>query len=138
MLKFDLPWLHIGVLGVANFFLGFVWYSFLFVKPWVKALKITPEAMRSAEARRQMPILMGAAALTAFTLSFGSQVLVASLGATDALSGAIIGIFIAIVIVGAHASGSLFERRPYMVYGIAVLHAVAVLTLDCASLAAWH
>ncbi|HTB23663.1 MAG TPA: DUF1761 domain-containing protein [bacterium] len=138
MLKFDLVWTHIAAVALVNFFIGFAWYSFLFVKPWVAALKITPEDMRSPEAKRRMPMLMGAAALTALLLSFGSQVLVNSLGASDALSGALIGLFVAVVFIAAHASGSLFERRPLVVYGISVLHGIAVLTLDCAIHAAWR
>jgi len=138
MLNLNVNWLHIGALGAANFFLGFAWYSYIFRKPWMKALGFTSEHMNDPEAKKRMPILMGAAAVTAFLLSFGSQVLVQSLNAGDAASGAMVGLFVALVFVAAHASGGLFEGRPYLVYGIGVLHGAAVLTLDCAVLAAWH
>jgi hypothetical protein len=138
MLKFDLNWLHIGALSLANFFIGFAWYSLLFNKIWIKALKITPKDMHSDKAKAMMPRLMGTAALSAVLMSLGCQVLVSNLGAADAASGALAGFFFAVVLVAAHESGSLFERRPTVVFGISALHAIAILSLDSAALAAWH
>lgn len=139
MLKFDLNWAHIVVLALANFALGWAWYSpLLFAKPWMKALKISPDRMKDPEAMKDFPKLMGAAALTAALLSLASLVLVQSLGAVTAQQGLGIGIFAGLFLVAAHESGSLFEGRPLLVWAISALHGVAVLGLDCAVHAAWR
>lgn len=36
----DVNWLAILVASLAYFFLGAIWYSFLFQKPWIRLLKI--------------------------------------------------------------------------------------------------
>jgi hypothetical protein len=139
MLNFDVSWLHVAALALANFIIGAAWYSFLFLKPWLKALKLDPEQMRKdPEIKRRTPFLIGSAAVSALIMSWASGVVVASVHAGDAFQGAVAGIFIALALVAAHASGSLFERRPVVVYGIATLHALVIFSLDCAIQASWH
>jgi hypothetical protein len=137
VLNYDLNWPHIAALFVMNFVIGWAWYSFLFLKPWLQALGKSAEDMHTPENMRRFPVVMGAAAVTAFLLSFGSLVLVRTVGASDAESGALLGLFVSLIFIAPHASGTLFEGRPYVVYGIGVLHAIAVVTLDCAIHAVW-
>jgi hypothetical protein len=139
MLQFNPNWAHIAALALANFVLGWAWYSpLLFAKPWMKALKVSPDHSKGPEAMKGFPRLMAGAAATSVLLSLGSLVLVQSLGAVTAQQGFGIGLFVALVFVAAHASGSLFEGRPALVWAIGALHAAAVLGMDCAVHAAWR
>jgi hypothetical protein len=139
MLTVTLSWTHILALFIANFVIGWAWYSpLLFVDLWLRGQGKRREDMHTAENRKRMPLVMGSAAATALLLSLGSQVLVQSLGATTLGAGALVGLFVSLVLIAPVSSGTLFEGRSLLVYGIGVAHATVVVTLDCAVHAAWH
>ncbi len=44
----NLNWLSIVLAAVSSFFLGFLWYSVLFTKRWMKENNFTPESQKGA------------------------------------------------------------------------------------------
>ena len=139
MLKFDLIWSHVAVVTLANFMLGWLWFSpVLFVKPWMRALGKDPNRKPTKADMAQMPKLMAGALLTSFLFSAGTAVLVQSLGAADAGQGAILGAFVGLVFIASHQLGTAFEGRKGMVILISSAHGLAALIMDAAIHGAWH
>lgn len=139
MLKFDLIWSHVAVVTLANFMLGWAWFSpLLFVKPWMRAMGKDPNKKPTKEQMKEMPKLMAGALLTSFLFSAGTAVLVLSLNATDAGQGALIGTFLGLVFVASHQLGTAFEGRKGMVILISSGHGLAALVLDGAIHGAWR
>ena len=47
-------WLAVLVAGLAYFFLGYLWYTFLFGRRWARALGMNPDASKKEEMQRDM------------------------------------------------------------------------------------
>ena len=60
MLKFDLNWIHVATATLANFMLGWAWFSpLLFVKPWLRGLGKNPKNHKpTKKEQEQMPAMM--------------------------------------------------------------------------------
>ena len=76
--------------------------------------------------------------VSALLMAFGMAVLVASLGAADAMAGLELGLLAGITLIAAHALGRVFEGRKMVVIAISAGYGVACLALDGLILAAWH
>jgi hypothetical protein len=140
MLKFELNWIHVALVALLNFVLGWAWYSpLLFVKPWMRGLGKDPETFKpSTQDQEAMPRLMAGALLAAILTSLGMAVLVASVGATDAVSGLELGLLAGLAFVASHGIGTAFEGRKMVVITISVGYSVATLVLDGAIHGAWR
>jgi hypothetical protein len=140
MLKFELNWIHVALVTLANFLLGWAWYSpLLFIKPWMRGLGKDPKKFKpSKKDKEAMPKLMAGALFSAFLTSLGMAVLVASLGAADAVSGLEIGLLAGLAFVFSHGLGTTFEGRKLVVITVSVGYSLATLVLDGAILGAWH
>jgi hypothetical protein len=63
----SLNYLEVIVAGVAYFMLGWIWYSFLFMKPWMKEMGMKNEAQTAAEKKEMYQGMMPTMALSLVT-----------------------------------------------------------------------
>ncbi|HWA11167.1 MAG TPA: DUF1761 domain-containing protein [Opitutaceae bacterium] len=134
-----LNYVHVLVVTVAGFLLGWLWYSpVLFVKPWLKEMKYTEEQMKAA-AKDGMAKFMAAAFLYTLLSTFGLAALLAAHGAPNWKHGAAMGAFIGLLGPGMRFLNSgVWERRSCRLLAINVGHEVALYTLQGAIIGAWH
>jgi hypothetical protein len=50
----NINWLAVLIGGVAYFFLGYVWYTFLFGRTWGRALGMNPDAAKKEDMQHDM------------------------------------------------------------------------------------
>lgn len=80
---------------IANFFLSWLYYSPLvpWFKTWQIGIGMDPNITELTEdVKNSMPRLMGGAVIASLLLSYGLQIIVHSVNATDFLSGALVGL----------------------------------------------
>jgi UDP-N-acetylmuramyl pentapeptide phosphotransferase/UDP-N-acetylglucosamine-1-phosphate transferase len=114
MIDFSFSWLPFVVIGLVNFFLSWIYYSP--VVPWFRAWQVgvgmDPKKKGMTEAdRKAMPRLMGGAVVASFLFSYGLQVVVHSVKATDFVTGLIAGIVIWAGFAVTHSLNTQFEGR---------------------------
>lgn len=114
MLDFSFLWLPFVVIGVANFFISWLYYSP--AVPWFRAWQVgvgmDPNKRQMSEAdRRAMPRLMGGAAVASFLFSYGLQVVIHSMKVTDFGTGALAGIAVWLAFAVTHSLNTQFEGR---------------------------
>jgi hypothetical protein len=126
------------VVSVLCFLIGGLWYSpLLFVKAWMKEMKITPESMKAQN--KSMAKTMG----TAFLLTLVSTTTLATLielrHTTRVLSGAELGFFVGAGLVAAReGTNAVFESRSFKHFMIVSGHDITLLVIQGAILAVWR
>ncbi len=118
MVDFSFSWLPFIVVGVANFFVSWLYYSRM--APWFRAWQIgvgmDPNKRQMSEAdRKAMPRLMGGAVVASFLFSYGLQVAVHSIKAVDFGTGVLVGVVIWLAFVITHSLNTQFEGRKPLV-----------------------
>lgn len=106
MLDFSLSWLPFVVVAVANFFVSWLYYSP--AVPWFKTWQVSIGVDPNPQA---MPRLMGGAVVASLLFSYGLQVVVHSIGATDFGTGALVGLVAWLAFVVTHSLNTQFEGR---------------------------
>ncbi|MEI7883785.1 MAG: DUF1761 domain-containing protein [Clostridia bacterium] len=114
MIDFTLSVLPFILVFVANFFLSWIYYSP--IVPWFKAWQIGVGAdinktEMSEEDKKNMPRLMGGAVIASLLFSYGLQIIVHSVNATDFISGALVGFVLWMGFVITHSLNTQFEGR---------------------------
>ena len=114
MLDFSFSWLPFVVIAVANFFVSWLYYSPMV--PWFKTWQVNtgmdPNKKTMTEAdRKAMPRLMGGAAVATLLFSYGLQVVVHSIKATDFATGALVGVAVWLAFAVTHSLNTQFEGR---------------------------
>ena len=114
MIDFSVSLVPFLVVAVANFILSWLYYSP--VVPWFKAWQVAvgmdPNKKEMTEQdKKDMPRLMGGAVAATFLLSYGLQVLVHSINATDFATGALLGIGVWFTFSLTHSLNTQFEGR---------------------------
>ncbi len=102
------------IIFVSNFFLSWIYYSPM--APWFKTWQIGVGAdlnktKMTEEDKKSMPRLMGGAVVASFLLSYGLQIIVHSINATDFTSGAFVGFVLWMGFVITHSLNTQFEGR---------------------------
>lgn len=108
----DINWLAVGLAALAAFFLGFVWYTILFAKPWQRLIGMGDKGT-GTESTADTPnlgrLLVGSLVLeivAAFILAW-------HLGtATDWMTGLVTGALLGVIVALAFGVNYLFEGRP--------------------------
>ncbi len=132
-----LSYLHVFVVAVAGFVLGWLWYSGLFGQAWRAEMKVTPQAME--EGRGQMGRMMATAFLFTLLSTFGLAVLVAAHRSAGALKGAELGAFVGAVVVGGRMlNSSVWENRSARLLRINLGHEIVLFALQGALLGLWQ
>ncbi len=128
MIDFSVSILPLLVVAFANFFLSWLYYSpaVPWFKAWQRGVGMDPnKTQMTEEDRKAMPRLMGGAVVATFLLSYGLQVLVHSLKATDFLGGALVGLVAWFAFAVSHSLNSQFEgRKPVVLMINNVLYVV--------------
>lgn len=84
-------YLTVLVAGVVNMVLGFVWYSALFGKQWTKFQGWTKEEMEKKKKESNMGVMYGMMFVSALVLAYFMSWVVHLTGASDWMSGAMVG-----------------------------------------------
>ena len=112
MLQFQPSVLPLIVIAVVNFFLSWIWYSpVLFLKPWATALGTYGKKEMTEKEKQAMPFLFLSGLIASFILSYGLQVVVHSMGATDFASGLLVGVVVWAAFALTHSLNTLWEGR---------------------------
>ena len=114
MIDLSVSWLPFAVVALANFFFNYLYYSPAapWFKAWAAGVGMDPGKRDMTEAeRKEFPVLMGGALLSSLLLSWGLQVLVHNLGASDFLEGAVVGVVAWLAFAVTHSLNSRFEGR---------------------------
>ena len=114
MLDFSFAWLPFVVIAVANFFISWLYYSPSV--PWFKTWQVNtgmdPDKKTMTEAdKKAMPRLMGGAAVATLLFSYGLQVVVHSIKATDFGTGLLLGVVVWLAFAVTHSLNTQFEGR---------------------------
>lgn len=141
MLVFQLQWPQFFAIAVANFLLGWLWYSPVapWFKAWAKAAGLNPDPKKMSKAEKErMPLLFGGAILSSFLLSYGLQVLVHSINAQGFGSGALLGLLLWTLLPVPVLLGSLWEGRKTVLVQINLGNYLFICVVFSGILAAWR
>lgn len=112
MLQFQPSVLPLIAIAIVNFFLSWIWYSpVLFLKPWATALGTYGKKEMTEKEKKAMPFLFLSGLIASFILSYGLQVVVHSMGATDFASGLLVGVVVWAAFALTHSLNTLWEGR---------------------------
>jgi hypothetical protein len=141
MLNFQIQLPQLLALAVANFLLGWLWYSPVapWFQTWAKAAGMNPDPKKmSKKDKERMPMLFTGAILSSFAISFVLQVLVRSLNAQSFGQGALIGAVVWLGQVMPVLLGTLWEGRKEVLVGINAANYLFVGAIFGGVLAVWH
>jgi hypothetical protein len=133
-----LDYIHVFVVAVAGFLLGWLWYSrLMFSEAWVAEMQNSGQALANWKGR------MGQAIAVAFLFTllstFGLAVLIDAHRTVGALKGAELGVFVGAVLVGSRMlNGSLWEKRSTRLLRINIGHEIVLFALQGALLGLWR
>ncbi|HSY53400.1 MAG TPA: DUF1761 domain-containing protein [Opitutaceae bacterium] len=132
-----LNYLHVFVVAVAGFFLGWLWYSVLFGQAWKEEMKITPQAVE--DCKGMIGRMMAAGFLFTLLSTFGLAVLINAHRSAGALSGAEFGAFVGAIVVGSRMLNSaVWECRSARLLRINLGHEIVLFALQGALLGMWR
>ena len=126
------------VVSVLSFLIGGLWYSpLLFVKAWMKEMKITPESMKAQN--KSMAKTMGTAFLLTLVSTVTLATVIASRHTASALSGAEIGLLLGAGLIAAReGTNAVFESRSFKHFSIVAGHDITLLVIQGAILGVWR
>ncbi len=134
-----LNYVHVLVVTVAGFMLGFLWYSVLFGKVWMAEMKITPEMVQADQATNSMAGYLLRGFLLTFLSTFGIAALVAAHDVHNWKHGAAYGLFVGLFgPVMRMLNGGVYEKRSLKLQLINASHEAALYALQGAILGVWH
>ena len=125
----SISWLLFILIAIGNFILSWLYYSP--AAPWFKAWQVgvgvdPNKTEMTEEDKKAMPRLMIGAVVASFLLSYGLQIMVKSVGATDFISGAGVGFILWIGFAVTHSLNTQFEGRKPVV--LLINHGLYLLT----------
>lgn len=141
MLSFQIQLPQLFAIAVANFMMGWLWYSPIapWFKAWVKAAGLPSDPKKlSKKERERMPQLFGGAIISSFALSFMLQLLVRNLHAESFGQGALLGLLLWAGQVIPVSLGTLWEGRKGVIVGIAIANYLVINALFGGILAVWR
>lgn len=134
----NLNYLHVLVVTVAGFLLGWLWYGPLFGKAWMVEMKITEEKMKECQQKGMAPYFIKGFVFTLLG-TFGLAALIAAHGVPNWKHGAAYGAFIGVFgPVMRMLNGSVWEERSLKLQAIIGGHEFVLYALQGAILGAWH
>jgi hypothetical protein len=134
-----LNYIHVLVVTVAGFLLGWLWYSpVLFAKPWMAEMKITEEMKKAEQAKGIAGYLIKGLLFTLLS-TFGLAALIAVHGTPNWKHGAAFGAFIGLFGPAMRMmSGAVWEKKSVKLQIINAGHEVVLYAVQGAILGAWH
>jgi hypothetical protein len=130
--------LHVFIVAVVGFFLGWLWYSpVMFNKAWVTEMQNSSQALANCKGR--MGQVMAVAFFFTLLSTFGLAVLINEHHTGSALRGAEFGAFVGAVVVGSRVlNGALWENRSARLLRINLGHEIVLFALQGALLGCWR
>ncbi len=140
MLHWTLQWPQFIAVAVANFLLGWLWYSPAapWFKAWAKAAGLKPDKGMTKEQQQRLPLLFGGAIVSCLGLSLVLQVLVRSLGAQSFTDGAVLGLALWAGLCVPVTLGSLWEGRKNLLVVLALANYLVICLGFGGVLAIWR
>ncbi len=106
----NMNWLAVIVASLAYFFVGAIWYSFLFKNAWIKNSGVN---VNDPNAKKGMMQIMLTSLILVFICSIGIAIFLSRVGPSSWMSGAKVGLVAgACFSVTAISNSYLFEKRP--------------------------
>lgn len=106
----QINWLAVIVAGAAYFFLGAIWYSFLFKNAWIKSSGVN---VNDPNMKKGMAQTMLASLLLMIVCSIGLAIFLSRVGPTSWMSGAKVGLVAGVCFSATGISISyLYEKKP--------------------------
>jgi hypothetical protein len=103
-------WLAVLVSALAYFFIGAIWYSFLFRNAWIKAAGVN---MNDPNAKKGVGGIMTFSFILIAITTLGIALFVTRMGASEWMAGAKIGLVIGVCFCATAICNSyLYEKRP--------------------------
>jgi hypothetical protein len=132
----ELNWLAVVAAALAAFISGAVWYSKnVFGKQWQKAVGLTDKEIKGAKYSDILALALLANIVLAIAMAMLVQVLVLD----SAYQGILLGIMVAVGLIGAHMFMQVnFERRPLYYWFIELGAAILSLSIMGGILAVWQ
>lgn len=133
-----LNYVHILVVTVAGFMLGWLWYSLVFGKAWMAEMKITPEMAKEEQAKGMAGYFIKGFVLTLLG-TFGLAALIAAHKVPNWKHGAAFGAFVGIVgPVVRMLNGAVWEKKSCKLQAINAGHEIVLYALQGAILGGWR
>jgi hypothetical protein len=136
----NIPWTGVNLWAVlagtvASMMLGWLWYSVLFDKAWIKLMGWKKEDIRKADVNKAMAQTI----VWAIVKAYGMALLVSAAGVQGVVDGLILGALVsAVIVLPTIGTNYAFEARPPALLAITVgNHAASLLALG-AILGAWR
>ncbi len=131
-------YLAVFVTAVAGFMIGSLWYSpLLFVKPWMAEMNLTEEKIKERAGKGMAGFFVRGFICTLLS-TFGLYLLIASRGGPNYVKGALIGVFVGLLLVGMRMlNGAIWEQKSAKLMAIVVGHEVVLFAVQGAILGAW-
>jgi hypothetical protein len=109
----DINWIAVLVGTLAYFFLGAIWYSFLFKERWIAYQGIGAEDMSKPDAKKGVGAIMFASFIMMFVTSLGIAFLAYRIGMWGWMSGVKLGLLTgACFACTSMAINMLYEKKP--------------------------
>jgi hypothetical protein len=135
----QLNYLHVLVVTIAGFLIGWIWYGMLFGRVWMAEMKITRETIDAQKAAGGMAAFMLRGFVLTFLGTFGLAALVAAHGAPNWKHGAAFGLFIGVFVSAVRISnGANWEKKSLKLQLINAGHEAMLYAVQGAILGAWH
>lgn len=136
---FNLNYVHVLVVAVAGFMLGWLWFGVLCGKAWMAEMKITPEMVKEDQAKGGMAAYFIKGFAFTFLGTIGLAALIAAHGSPNWKHGAAFGMFVGLFgPVARMLNNAVWEKRSTKLQFINASHEIALYTLQGAILGAWH
>lgn len=125
------------VAAVVQFIIGSLWYSpLLFVKPWMKLMKIDPEGMKPTA--QEMSKIFLVSIVSSLIMCYILAHFAVYAGAVNIVHGLQLGFWMWLgFIVTTHIHGVLYEKRPFALFAINMGHYLVSLLASGVILAIW-
>lgn len=134
----NVNFLAVLVATIAAFFLGFVWYSFLFGKRWMKELGFSEEELKKGA---NMGMIFGSTLALTFVMGLGLAMLWHTEDPTKLTwsVGLLHGLFIGVCFLATSTGiNYLYQRKSLALWAIDAGYQVCFLALQGAIIGAWH
>ena len=132
----NIPWLHVLVAALGYFFLGAIWYSFLFQKQWIAHSGVN---VNDPNAKKGMAGVMFASFILMFICSIGLSILVTKLQIGSWMPGVKLGLLTGVCFSGTAISISLvYEKKPLGLHLINGGYNIVGSIIAAVILACWH
>jgi hypothetical protein len=132
----NINWLAVLAGGVAYFFLGAIWYSFIFKNAWIKSSGVN---VNDPNMKKGMVQTMLSSLVLMIICSLGLALFLSKVGPTSWMSGAKVGLVAGVCFSATGICISyLYEKRPWALHFINAGYNVAGCVIAGIILSVWH